>query len=353
MLVKIADMPVSRVSSSVCLCVFLCMPCVLSPLASVALAEPDPTRRIVTCTEWDDVIVASVGGKEILRYQKSELQPPVGMDAIYRRSGYVHPVRTPSGRLVTGDFAKDHAHQRGIFSAWVNSRFLDREVDFWNFHRGTGRVTHHQVLDVFKDESAVGFRIETQHQMIPETAKPQEALIETWTVCFPPQSPTHYVFDIHIRQRCATNESVTVLQNAYGGMGLRGNNHWFPMDNVSAEQSSDQIAGRGCSFLTSEGHDRKTGNHTKARWVSAGGIVDGRVAGIAVMCHPTSFRAPQKVRLHPSKPYFCFAPMVDNSFEITPEQPYQSSYRYVVFDGLPDVALLEAEWQAFSKTKTP
>ena len=48
---------------------------------------------------------------------------------------------------------------------------------------------------------------------------------------------------------------------------------------------------------------------------------------------PTTFRYPQPVRLHPSKPYFVFAPEVLGEFSIEPEQTYESRYRYVVFDG--------------------
>ena len=39
------------------------------------------------------------------------------------------------------------------------------------------------------------------------------------------------------------------------------------------------------------------------------------------------------VRLHPSKPYFVFAPMVEEPFVIAPGKPFESRYRYVVYDG--------------------
>ena len=42
--------------------------------------------------------------------------------------------------MVTDDFPPDHAHQHGLFFAWVNTTFDGRKVDFWNQHNRTGRV---------------------------------------------------------------------------------------------------------------------------------------------------------------------------------------------------------------------
>jgi hypothetical protein len=57
--------------------------------------------------------------------------------------------------------------------------------------------------------------------------------------------------------------------------------------------------------------------------------------------HPDNFRFPQPVRPHPSKPYFCFAPMVVDAFEIAPVHPYVSRYRLVVHDGMPVAVTIE------------
>ena len=79
------------------------------------------------------------------------------------------------------------------------------------------------------------------------------------------------------------------------------------------------------------------------------GEVDGARCGIAAMSHPDNFRAPQPVRLHPNKPYFCFAPMVLGEFRIEPDMPYVSRFRFVAFDGEPDDASLKNIWQDYSQ----
>ena len=72
------------------------------------------------------------------------------------------------------------------------------------------------------------------------------------------------------------------------------------------------------------------------------------MCGVTVLDHPGNFRFPQPVRLHPNKPYFCFAPMVLGEFEISPGHPYTSRYRLYVHDGPPDAADIERLWNDYA-----
>jgi hypothetical protein len=64
--------------------------------------------------------------------------------------------------------------------------------------------------------------------------------------------------------------------------------------------------------------------------------------------HSQNFRAPQPVRLHPGKPYFCFAPMILGDFAIEPGKPYVSRYRYYLHTGEPDQAVNERIWNDYA-----
>ena len=68
-----------------------------------------------------------------------------------------------------------------------------------------------------------------------------------------------------------------------------------------------------------------------------------------MLSHRNNFRFPQAVRLHPSKPYFCFAPMVDGEFTIEPEENYVSYYRYIAHDDSPDADAIQQKWTEFAK----
>ena len=101
-------------------------------------------------------------------------------------------------------------------------------------------------------------------------------------------------------------------------------------------------------MLTSEGHDRKAGDATKAKWVHMDGEVDGAPAGIAVLIHPDNFRFPQPLRLNPKNPQLCVAPSQDGDWEIAPSKPYVSKYRFVIYDGPPNNELIERLWNDYA-----
>jgi hypothetical protein len=54
------------------------------------------------------------------------------------------------------------------------------------------------------------------------------------------------------------------------------------------------------------------------------------------------------MRIHPTEPFFCFAPSQLGRWEIVPNTPYVSRYRFVAFDGPPDPAMIERLWKDFA-----
>ncbi|MDQ3813808.1 MAG: PmoA family protein, partial [Armatimonadota bacterium] len=136
-------------------------------------------------------------------------------------------------------------------------------------------------------------------------------------------------------QECASDSPLKLPKYHYGGLGFRGHWDWDGKDNAF--------------FLTSEGEtDRLKANETRARWCHIGGRVDGELTGIAVFDHPDNFRAPQPMRLHPSEPFFCYAPPQLGDWEIAPGKPYVARYRFIVQDGAPDKAELDRLWNDYA-----
>src|SRR5687767_4695629 len=56
---------------------------------------------IVNMSRDGNVLKISAGGKPILTYQGDPMTPPAGVEAVFTRGGYIHPVHTPSGKLLT------------------------------------------------------------------------------------------------------------------------------------------------------------------------------------------------------------------------------------------------------------
>ena len=291
--------------------------------------NPHVESRAVISAKVDDQGVTFASGKDrIAQYNTRIVDPPKGKSPLYRKSGHLHPLWTPSGKVVTEEFPADHIHQHGMFSAWVNTEFDGRKTDFWNQGSGTGTVLHKELKEsnagpVFGELTAV-----LEHQALTDGASPVVALNEIMRLrAYASPRPDLNVFDVELEQRAAGSTPLKVLKYHYGGFAVRGAAQWFKQPESG--------------MLTSEGKTQKTGNETRPKWVDMSGLVDGQFCGLAVIPHPDSFRGPQPVRLHPDKPYFVFSPPILGEFEITRDMPYRARYRIVVHDGRADAKLLD------------
>jgi hypothetical protein len=79
-----------------------------------------------------------------------------------------------------------------------------------------------------------------------------------------------------------------------------------------------------------------------------GGMVEGGLTGIAILGHPDNANAPQPQRIHPTEPFFNFAPQQAGNLEIAPGKPFTARYRFVVADGAPDKAELDRLWNDYA-----
>lgn len=307
----------------------------LACAAQTAVAQP------LQLKQTEATIAVSQGDQPILVYNKRSPPVPEGMDPIYRRSAFLHPVNTPQGLTVTETFPADHPHQHGIFTAWVKASFDGREVDFWNLAGGTGRVLHDRVISTFASMDAAGFEVDLIHRL--ESTPTVDVLRERWKVTVYPTDGSYRCFDLETRQKAVTDTPLLVHEYHYGGLALRGPTRWLlPSDRAARGELVQDL--EASSFVNNHGSDRISGNHERARWVAMTGTVEGRPATISVLCHRNNFRAPQPARLHPTKPYFCFAPCVDGPFEIDRDHPYRARYRYLVTDAPPDAEWLDKAW---------
>lgn len=269
-------------------------------------------------------------GKDILRYNTGRVRPPPGVDPVYAFSGYIHPLWTPSGRTITNDFSPGNEHQHGIWFAWRKAAVEGRDVNPWAPLEEAGRLEFITLDETFSGPVFGGFR--ARQRLIDPDGRP--VLVDAWTVkAFAARQAR--VFDLETEQTCAGESPLTVLKHHYGGLGVRGPAEW------DGEE--------GVAFLTSEGRSRRDGNGTAARWVVMNGKIGGKEAGLGLLCHPTSFRAPQPTRLHPQGPFFCWVPGADDPFEIAPGRPFVSRYRFVAADRPLTAEEMNLHWDAYAE----
>ena len=110
------------------------------------------------------------------------VQPPKNVDPVYARSGYIHPVQTQQGKIVTDAFPADHLHQNGIFNGWVNTDFKGHSVDFWNLHKRQGAVMHEKLLRSDSGPIVGGFSVLRHHVVLTDSGSAHIVLQEEWRV---------------------------------------------------------------------------------------------------------------------------------------------------------------------------
>jgi hypothetical protein len=293
----------------------------------------------VDVTRRSDGLDFKIGERNVFTFLTTPAGLPTNdINPVFLRGGYIHPVFTPSGHLVTDDYPSDHYHHHGIWFAWTKTEFEGAHPDFWNVGDKTGRVDFESVDSSWAGPVHAGFK-SRQRYVALTGATPKTALNEQWEVRVynigqGGKGKRYFLFDIVATQQCASDSALVLEEYRYGGMGVRGHRNWQDKSKVS--------------FLTSEGKTRESGNATRARWNHMSGLVDGQIVGIAVLDHPGNFRSPQPLRIHPDDPYFNYAPSQLGRFEIKPGEKFVLRYRYVVADGAPDKAELDRLWTDYA-----
>jgi hypothetical protein len=283
----------------------------------------------------------TVGGAPVLDYRMDRDDVPrADIKQEFKRAGYIHPVFSPSGKIVTDDYPSNHVHHHGIWTPWTKTKFQGRAPDFWNMGAKTGAEDFVALDRTWSGPVHAGF--EARLRMVDLSApSPVVALNETWRVTaydvpVPAGRAPVRMFDLELTQTCATNDPLFLPKYHYGGFGFRGADAW-------------NGPGDAALFMTSEGiTDRIQGNDTRGQWCYLGGKLDGVIAGTAVLGHPENLRAPQPLRLHPNMPYFSFVPQQLGDFAIEPDKPYVARFRFIVSDGAPDRSTIDAYWNGYA-----
>lgn len=278
-------------------------------------------------------VIFREGTRELGAYQAEPLPIPSEVSAAQRRGGYLHPLRTPEGHVVTGDFPLDHRHHHGVWFAWTKAEWGGRATDFWNLGGGLGGVEGGEVRRVW-NEGGAGC-LKAGHRVVDYSSGVWDLVLEEeWEVRFGTGESGGRVFnrvDVTVGQRVAGKGSLGLPSYHYGGFAFRGVDAWSGVEGVQV------LASGGVSDRTSVERGGRV-------WVALTGAVGaggrGR-ASVVVMGHPTNFRYPEPVRMHPKDPYLCFAPQRTGGFLLEAGKPHTVSYRLMMVDGA--VSSAEAE----------
>jgi len=288
----------------------------------------------VLAVQDPDGVKLTIDGKPILTYQTQ--RPAAGKDIApeYGRTGYLHPLYSPAGVLVTDDYPPDKPYQHGIWSGWEKVESGGAHQDFWDTGRRKGRAAMESVAPLWGGPLQGGFG---SHQIFADMdSRPGATILrEGWSVVAfrNPGRESHFLVDLESTQAVLASPA-TLGENPFGGITIRGNRDW-------------QGASRSI-FLTSEGQSRAKAQGAAAHWCYLGGKSGGKMAGVAILSHPQNSAKSEAVFIDPEAPVMGFAPTKNGSITLLPGKPLKLRYRFVVLDGKPEKKLLDHLWDDFA-----
>lgn len=281
------------------------------------------------------------GDKNLLRYNYKTVYPPTGIDTAYKRSGFIHPLWSPHGQVLTRIQAPDHYHHYGIWNPWTHALFEKDTVDFWNLRDRKGTVRFAHVVSTTDGPVYSEYQVVQEHVAFKKGGKEKVALNELQSVrIYQPENQDYYIADVTINLNCASTSPVLLLAYRYGGFGWRTTEKW--------NKDNSEV-------LTSEGKTRKDADGSLARWCIVQGQIDQEYAGVVMMSYPANYNHPEPLRIWPETMngrgdmFANFSPTKDRNWLLHPGHTYTLKYRLIVYNGHFAKEKAEGGWQYFSK----
>lgn len=311
--------------------------------AGAAGAAPASPAQVNVVDDGDNLRI-TVAGKPVLAYRYTPMPVPEGVREIFSSSGFIHPIRSPQGEVLSRIQAPDHWHHYGIWNPWTHTEFEGDTVDFWNIGSRQGRVR--SVGPVQRSSGAVFGGFHSLHEHIAGNAERGEkvALKEEWAVTVWNADPNQsaWVIDFGSTLSPAGDSPLKILAYRYQGFSLRATEKWGDANS---------------RLLTSEGMDKSNGNGTRARWIDVNGATDvpaGR-SGILFLTNPTNYNYPEQLRIWPTgqnrgveNVYINFNPAQEDDWLLESGHTYALNYRMYVYDGTMTPERAERIWTDYA-----
>lgn len=303
--------------------------------------EPYKRGEHIRAVSDNGFLTISNSTSNLLRYNYKTIYPPKGVDTVYKRSGFIHPLWSPRGQELTRINAPDHYHHWGLWNPWTEVLFEKDTVDFWNLVKKQGTVRFANFTSVSSGNVFAGFKALHQHVVFKKDGGEKVAINEVQSVKIyqPEDNQDYYIADITIKLNCATASPVLLLEYRYGGLGIRATKEW--------DKDNSEV-------MTSEGKNRKEADGSTARWCMVQGTVNNDYAGLIMMSYPTNYNYPEPLRVWPEDMnnrgdvFLNFSPTKNMNWLLTPGKEYLLKYRLLVFNDKFSKEKAETAWQNFA-----
>ena len=169
-------------------------------LISLFLGSCQPSETSCSVVDTGKTLDYKIGDKLLFSYNYTTVYPAPGVDSVYKRSGFIHPLKTLGGEVMTNCSPADHYHHFGLWYAWTKTTFEGNEIDFWNLHKKQGTVRFRN----FEHVSDNGFVATLDHVVYPDSPAEKVAMNERLEINIGTTSLPGYYIDYHTTIRLAS-----------------------------------------------------------------------------------------------------------------------------------------------------
>jgi hypothetical protein len=281
------------------------------------------------------ISVRNPAGEPVLRYLR-EAVPSGEKGPSVEGGGFVHPVHTPAGLVVTDLAPADHPHHRGLFFGWVQVSGV-APGDWWGWGAKApkeGRAIVNREARV-TDAGPKGVVL----RLINSWRADEETVLRERLTLTAGAAPGCHVLDFEYKFTSPVREAVVVAQSPFGGFCYRGR----PLGQLEVTGPDGPV-----TFKDSV-HTRSETNWPPTRWYDFTYRGESGVGGAAVMDHPgnplSSWHGVRSI--HMLNP--CI--VAEDPVEIPFGEPLFLRYRLVAHDGPAAAVDLPALYEAFSNAE--
>lgn len=289
------------------------------------LVASGDTSSAFAFEEEDGRLTVLEQGAPVFAYNFGE-QRPEGVPEAYHRAGYVHPVWSPTGTVLTDDFPEDHYHHRGVSWMWPRVQTGGEEYDLWHLEGVRQVFDQWLVRRAGPNAATMGAKVhwETETDTIVDE--------RIWIRAFPARQGTR-ALDVRLTLE-ATEQPVTLLgqsnqDKGYGGFSFR-------------------YAPRDSTVIVSPDGRAEDSNHQRFRWADETGRFGGadHWEGAAIFQHPSHPRFPVQWTLR----HYGFLGVAwpgNDGAALVPGEPVTLRYRVWLHEGDAEEGRVEAAYDAF------
>lgn len=258
-----------------------------------------------------------------------------------RKRPFLHPVATPSGKVLTRNAPEDHPWHHGL---WFTIKFVNEE-NFWEEYDAYGVLRHTgppvvsgtgaDLIDITGDLTWIRPDRETviidEHRVLThiDLDRKDAYAIDVDTMLTP-------------RADVLLDRTPFTTWGGYGGLALRGRGDWTDT-----------------RLLLADGEERERALGERSPWCDLSGSVDGGLAGVAFLSHPANTRHPEpwyastRAATYGDEGWSNFANAAflwDEPLAVAAGEPLWMRYRVVVHDGAWDTATVQAAWDTYTSS---